>query len=65
MRPLANRPGLVYAALLTSKGKFMHDCMIYNQGDSSQGGGKAGDPGALLLDVHAPSKQRLLDWLSR
>lgn len=43
----------------------MHDCMIYNQGDSSQGGGKAGDPGALLLDVHAPSKQRLLDWLSR
>lgn len=54
VRPLEQGIGLVYTVFLTPKGKYMHDAMIHAAQDSS-----------VLLDVHADSKQRLLQWLIR
>ncbi|KAI8476257.1 MAG: hypothetical protein J3K34DRAFT_455826 [Monoraphidium minutum] len=57
MRPLA-APGAgpVYAALVTPKGKLLHD-MFH--------GGAAGGPGRLWLDVDTAGAEAVLRWLSR
>jgi len=56
-RPL-EKPGAgpVYAALLTPKGKFLHDLFLHQE---------QGTPGSFLMEVDASGKQRALDWLTR
>jgi len=52
--------GPVYAALLTPKGKFLHDLFAY----SASAAGPSGDA-PLLLDVDLGGKGHLLQWLTR
>ncbi len=81
VRPLAT-PGAapVYAALVTPKGKLLHDIFILRGDDSSPAaaagqqsaagaagaeGGEPQPPNRLLLDVDAAGAQGVLQWLAR
>jgi len=65
VRPL-EKPGAepVYAALLTPKGKFLHDLIIYRQEESSSGASSSQGP-TLLAELDAAGKQKAIDWLTR
>lgn len=53
-----HQPGAepVYAALMTPKGKFLHDVFVFRQSDN---------PDSLLLDVDAQSKDKVFQHLKR